>query len=184
MPQKRGNVETGSEAARRRRDARIARLLKIDALLRDRQGVSIERLCEELAVCPRTLRRDIAILRSAGATLEYSRKKGGYRMSRHGSILAETLTTKQFAAVMALLEGLVPLKGSDFDLSLKIVLTRLRQCLAEDFPTAMEDVDRFIQEIRLRQSQPRNNRGPAAPGPLHITRGIPAAGLQQEGIGH
>ena len=72
------------------RSDELARGDRLDALvaaIRAREGVSMRELAEELGVSPRTIRRDVALLRARGMDIEGDRGRGGgIRFARHAPL--------------------------------------------------------------------------------------------------
>ena len=67
--------------SRRRPMTKVARVYKIEMLIRNRGHVSFQALLDELEVSPATLKRDLEYLRDQlGAPIEYDRFSNGYRL--------------------------------------------------------------------------------------------------------
>ena len=146
-------MDRNATLASRTPNARIARLLRLDLMLRDSRQPNSSHLCQELQISRRTLQRDIAVLRAAGDRIRYSKREDGYRAAESACILAELLTPKQMATVQALLDGLIPRPGSEFDEVRKIAAAKLRRFLADEFPTMTKDMESIIAELRRSQSR-------------------------------
>jgi predicted DNA-binding transcriptional regulator YafY len=68
-------------------NARLDRLEQLKGLLKDRDHVTASELAKELGVSLRTLNRDLAVLRAAGAPIESDRGRGGgLRLDRGWSL--------------------------------------------------------------------------------------------------
>ncbi len=143
-----GQQQPRSEAPGHLRTARLIRILRLDDILRERGGASAKELCTELSVSIRTLQRDIEMLRGAGDKLDYSGKEKVYRVSEHGSLAAELLTAREFAGILAALEGLVPSKGSDFEAARRAIAAKLRDFLGKELPSALPQIEGIMEEFK------------------------------------
>jgi len=81
------------------RTSELARGDRLDALvaaIRAREGISMADLAEELEVSVRTIRRDVALLRTRGMDIEGDRGRGGgIRFARHAPLPALHLDPQQ-----------------------------------------------------------------------------------------
>lgn len=130
---------------------RVTRVVQLDILLREHpQALSTRRLCTELGVSRRTLRRDLTVLRRAGENVGYVRTEGGYRISVPTAQIAAVLRAKEFGALLAVARGAAPNSGSEFEKALRDVSEKLSRQLESEFAAALPEIEKwclaFIQD--------------------------------------
>ncbi|MCZ6815347.1 MAG: HTH domain-containing protein [Planctomycetota bacterium] len=123
---------------------RVTRVLQLDILLRERpQALSAGRLCAELGVSRRTLRRDLTVLRRAGESVGYKRAEGGYRISVPTAQAAAVLSARELGALLAIARGAVPNSGSEFELGLRAASEKLRSALESEFAETLPEIEKW-----------------------------------------
>ncbi len=160
---------------------RVARLLRLRSRLRGEGGAGAEELCQEFAVSLRTLQRDFDLLRLAGDKIEFSTESGRYHASGASCLLAEILTFRQFAAVFAALEGVVPSAGSQLARSCQEAAANIRKCLSEECPSFLNEVEGIVQEFTKRQSVRPKSDEKKRNGPFDVSRGLRLQEKRQDG---
>lgn len=123
---------------------RVTRVVHLDILLREHpQALSTRRLCTELGVSKRTLRRDLTVLRRAGENVGYVRTEGGYRISVPTAQIAAVLSAKEFGALLAVASGTAPNSGSEFELALRSVSEKIGRVLESEFAEALPEIEKW-----------------------------------------
>ena len=128
----------------------IARLYKIDQLLRHHKVISFASLQTELGISRATLKRDLGDLRTRlKLPIEWSRAAGGYRLVPSGDPLAKThelpgfwFSSDEIRALLTMQQLLVCLDTGGLITNPVPVVDRLRALLASD--------DSELQELRQR----------------------------------
>ncbi len=131
---------------------RVTRVVQLDILLRERpQALSTRRLCTELGVSRRTLRRDLTVLRRAGENVGYKRTEGGYRISVPTAQAAAVLSAREFGALLAVAGGAVPNSASEFELALRAASEKLSSALESEFAETLPQIHKwrraFTQDV-------------------------------------
>ena len=123
---------------------RVTRVIHLDILLREHpQALSTRRLCTELGVSRRTLRRDLTVLRRAGENVGYVRTEGGYRISVPTAQIAAVLGAKEFGALLAVARGAAPNSGSEFEKALRDVSEKLSRQLESEFADSLPEIEKW-----------------------------------------
>jgi predicted DNA-binding transcriptional regulator YafY len=81
-------------------ETRLSRCLRLLNLLQSRVGFSIQRLAEEAEVTPRTIFRDLVLLKDAGIPVWYDRTSRSYGLSPAFQIRTSPISPDELAAVM------------------------------------------------------------------------------------
>src|SRR5215207_4657926 len=111
---------------------RLDRLDLLARMLRDRPGITVRELANELDMSMRSVFRDLSALRDRGLPVESSRGRGGGMRLQHNWGLGRVLLSRE-EALCALL-GLAIAEKLGFPLFAAEV-TRARRKLADAFPT-------------------------------------------------
>ncbi|MCB9855081.1 MAG: HTH domain-containing protein [Phycisphaerales bacterium] len=113
-------------------------------MLRQNSGaLGVDVICKRLKISRRTFYRDIRLLRNAGARVTYRADTGAYEAELFSSIIGESLSTREAAAVKAALQGARPRRGSDFECALESARHKMTEIIGEQFKDHAGAVDRL-----------------------------------------
>ncbi len=134
------STNTLGEKVRRPRFNRFSRLIRVLRLSRiitsTTRPLDHEELAGTLGVSRRTLFRDLSLLRSAGIESPHAQQRHAFRTEPTGELLGQTLTLREAAAILELLEhDYQPKPGSAYDRALrdakrKIIFALRGECSA------------------------------------------------------
>ena len=152
--EKKRDVDNQADPTPRRRDERVARLLKLSTLLQKSPGtMGAASLCKALDISKRTLHRDIFILRRAGVQIDYSHRDKGYFVTTLGPVLGEILTVREVAALFTCLDGYLPRSGSTFENALEAATSKLKTSLLREHQSVKPAMEKAIQDFKQNQSR-------------------------------
>ena len=129
----------GKEVGRLRfsRSSRFVRALRLGRIITNSpQPLDYEELARTMGVSRRTLFRDLSLLRMAGIASLHAQRRRGFRTGRISELLGQTLTLREVAAILELLEhDHQPKPDSAYDRALrdakqKIILALRGECSA------------------------------------------------------
>ncbi len=129
----------GKEVGRPRfsRTSRLVRALRLSRIIPgSTRPLDYQELARTLDVSRRTLFRDLSLLRSAGFEIPYAQQRRGFRTGQTCELLGQTLTLREAAAILELLEhDHQPKPDSAYDRALreakqKIILALRGECFA------------------------------------------------------
>ncbi len=119
------------------RSKRFVRALRLGRIITcSTHSLNYEELANSMGVSLRTLYRDLSLLRSAGIESPHTRNRHGFRAELTGELLGRTLTLRETAALLKLLEyNDHPKPGSAYGLALrdakqKIIFALRGECSA------------------------------------------------------
>ena len=152
--EKKRDVDNQADLPPRRRDERVARILKLGTLLQKSPGtMGATSLCKALDISKRTLHRDIFILRRAGVQIDYSHRDRGYFVTTLGPVLGEILTVREVAALFTCLDGDLPKPGTTFENALEAAKSKLKTSLLGEHQSVKPVMEKTIQDFKENQSR-------------------------------
>jgi len=135
------------------KEDRLSRILRLGAMLRQNSGaLKADVICNRLKISRRTFYRDIRLLRNAGARVTYRPGTGAYEAELFSSIIGESLSTREAAAVKAALEGARPRRASEFESALDSARGKLAEIITEQFREHARGIERLAKAFVIEQS--------------------------------
>ena len=135
------------------KEDRLSRILRLGAMLRQNSGsLRAEVICDKLNISRRTFYRDIRLLRNAGAQVRYRPDTGAYEAELFSSIIGESLSPSEAAAVIAALAGSRPRRSSEFESSLTSARKKLAEIIGEHFRDNEDAIQQMTASYRDEQS--------------------------------
>lgn len=135
------------------KEDRLSRILRLGAMLRQHSGVlRAEVVCDHLNISRRTFYRDIRLLRNAGARVVYRPDTGAYEAELFSSILGESLSTREAAAIKAALAGARPRRASDFETALESARAKVAEIIDDHFKENAQMIQRLTETFANGQS--------------------------------
>lgn len=122
-------------------------------MLRQNSGaLRAEVICDHLNISRRTFYRDIRLLRSAGARVTYRPDTGAYEAELFSSIIGESLSPREAAAVKAALAGARPRRASDFEIALHSAQGKITEIIDDQFKDSGTLIKRLTESFANDQS--------------------------------
>ena len=128
------------------KEDRLSRILRLGAMLRQNTGaLRADVICSRLKISRRTFYRDIRLLRNAGARVTYRPDTGAYEAELFSSIIGESLSTREAAAVKAAMDGARPRRASDFEAALDSARGKIAEIIGEQFKDHANLIERLAR---------------------------------------
>lgn len=122
-------------------------------MLRQNSGaLRAEVICDRLNISRRTFYRDIRLLRNAGARVTYRPDTGAYEAELFSSIIGESLSAREAAAVKAALMGARPRRASEFETALDSARGKIAEIIADQFADNAILIKRLVDAFLNDQS--------------------------------
>ncbi len=135
------------------KEDRLSRILRLGAMLRQNSGsMRADAICNRLNISRRTFYRDIRLLRNAGACVKYRPDTGAYEAELFSSIIGESLSSGEAAAVMAALSGSRPRRSSAFESALNSAREKLADIISQQFQEDENEIDALSTLFKNEQS--------------------------------